>query len=46
MEYTINVCVEDTCTNIEKGQLLEKLTAEIMKAQQYTAVETIRVTGA
>lgn len=45
MEYGITVCVEEGCTTTEKGNLLENLTAEIMKAQQYSVVKTIRVTG-
>lgn len=45
MEFNINICVENKCTTTEKGKLLEDLTAQIMKAQQYSVVKTIRVTG-
>ena len=45
MEYSINVCVESKCSTTQKGNLLENLTAEIMKVQQYNVVKTIRVTG-
>jgi hypothetical protein len=45
LELSILVCVENTCSTTEKGALLENLTAQIMKAQQYSVVKTIRITG-
>ena len=43
MDYSIKVSVENNCSTTEKGNLLESLTAEVMKSQQFVVVETIRV---
>lgn len=45
MNYRIEVCVGENCSTTVKGRLLEDLTAEILIAQQYSVVNTIRVTG-
>ncbi len=45
MKYNIEVCVGEGCNTTEKGALLEELTAKILETQQYTVVNTIRVTG-
>lgn len=45
MDYSIKVSVENHCSTTVKGNLLETLTAEVMKAQQFSVVKTIRITG-
>ena len=45
MDYSIKVSVENHCSTTVKGNLLETLTAEVIKAQQFSVVKTIRITG-
>ena len=45
MDYSIKESVENHCSTTVKGNLLETLTAEVMKAQQFSVVKTIRITG-
>lgn len=45
MEYSIEVCIKENQTTTDKGKILENLTRDILKQQQYEVYETIRVTG-
>lgn len=45
MNYNIEVAVEEGTSTTAKGQLLENLCVEILKAQQFSVTERIRVTG-
>lgn len=45
MEYNIEVCIKENQTTTDKGKILENLTREILKQQQYDVCQTIRVTG-
>ncbi len=45
MEYSIEVCIKENQTTTDKGRILEDLTREILKQQQYEVYQTIRVTG-
>lgn len=45
MNYNIEVAVSENCSTTEKGALLESLTSEILVAQQFSVVKTVRVTG-
>ncbi len=45
MEYSIEVCIKENQTTTDKGRILEDLTREILKQQQYEVQQTIRVTG-
>ena len=45
MEYNIEVCVKESQSKTEKGRILEDLTAQILKQQQYEISKTVRVTG-
>jgi hypothetical protein len=42
---SIEVCIKDTQTTTEKGSILEQLTANILRSQQYDVTTTIRKTG-
>lgn len=45
MEYSIEVCIKENQTTTDKGRILEDLTGEILKQQQYEVYQTVRVTG-
>lgn len=45
MMKSIEVCIKDTQTTTEKGSILEQLTANILRSQQYDVTTTIRKTG-
>ena len=45
MEYNVEVCVKESQSKTEKGRILEDLTAQILKQQQYEISKTVRVTG-
>lgn len=45
MDVSIIVGIEHNLSATDKGRLLEDLTTKILKAQQYTAIKTIRITG-
>ena len=46
MKYEIEVATKESDSTTLKGSLLEKLTAEVLGVQQYTIMNTVRVTGA
>lgn len=45
MEISIEVCIKEGESANKKGELLEKLTGEILKVQQYNITQRVRVTG-
>lgn len=45
MNIVIEVCIREKQTATDKGRILEKLTADILRAQQYEVTDTIRLTG-
>lgn len=45
MHCSIEIGVKENSSTTEKGEILENLTAKILKIQQYDVVERIRVTG-
>jgi len=46
MKYEIEVATKESDSTTLKGSLLEELTAEVLGVQQYTIMNTVRVTGA
>ncbi len=45
MAITIEICISNNQTTTDKGRILEELTAEILRIQQYEVTKTLRVTG-
>ena len=45
MNISIEVCIKDGQTSTDKGRILEQLTANILRIQQYEVMNTVRVTG-
>ena len=45
MNTKIEVCIKEDETTTVKGGILENLTAEVLKCQQYKVTQTVRVTG-
>lgn len=41
----IEVCIKENQSTTDKGRILEKLTANVLRIQQYDVLETVRVTG-
>lgn len=45
MKYSIEVCVKENQNNTDKGHILEELAQNVLKHQQYEAINTVRITG-
>lgn len=45
MPVSIGISIKETESSTDKGRILEKLTARLLKKQQFDVIDTIRVTG-
>ena len=45
MPVSIEISIKETESSTDKGRILEKLTARLLKKQQFDVIDTIRVTG-
>lgn len=41
----IEVCIKENQSTTDKGRILEKLAADVLRIQQYDVLDTVRVTG-
>lgn len=45
MKCSIEVCIKESQSSTDRGRTLEELTKNVLKQQQYEAVDTVRITG-
>lgn len=45
LNQNIEVCIRDNQSTTEKGKILEQLTSNILRIQQFDVLDTVRVTG-